>query len=254
MADVEGAGSSLSKSPTRAESHAAKKKAVEARRGTSPGPGSYSPQLSSSRFNSKSAGRAATATFASKSGRGDRSKSDQTGDPGMYDPFTRAELASTSKKSVGKSNLAGRGSFGSRTARSLKIELHGEDTPAPGHYGFGKKLPTGERRTPSSAFASKSKQRPRTRNESTPGVGSYSPDYRAGSPEPNNPAMQMRGKGRRFPKELANGNPGPGAYENDRLRSGARSKISGLVGETDYRVAFLTDAVRELPWEAKAVP
>ena len=65
----------------------------------------------------------------------------------------------------------------------------------------------------------------------------------------------MKAKGQRFKgadtwERAQASEPGPGAYEIEYLRSGTKSSISAMAGEGRQKdVAFLSDAMRELPWE-----
>merc|ERR1719424_2292173 len=187
------------------------------------------------------------------------------GDPGAYDPYTHGDLATTSKKSFGRSNRAGMGDFGGTEKRELSIEVMGESTPGPGAYNGdamlrnGKKaalsaFDTGER-MPSSSFKSTSVQREKQQNLHVPGAGAYTPQWTAIEKSALNPANGMRSKGPRFSSADAweraqKTEPGPGAYEIEYLRSGSKSSVSGVVGASQAKeVAFGTDSLRELPWE-----
>lgn len=251
----------------RAQEHAEKRRQFEARKAGTPGPGAYSPARGAAKIEAaakKSGG--STASFASKSKRGDFTKvQDSQGDPGAYDPALIKNLAATSKKSASKNNRAGSGSFGTQQQRKLTIEIMGEATPGPGAYNgdtmlrSGKKaalsaFDTGER-MPSSSFKSTSVQREKQQNLHVPGAGAYTPQWTAIEKSALNPANGMRSKGPRFSSADAweraqKTEPGPGAYEIEYLRSGSKSSVSGVVGASQAKeVAFGTDALRELPWE-----
>ena len=189
----------------------------------------------------------------------------EAGDPGSYDPYTSMELASTSKKSFGRSNRAGMGDFGTRDARTLQLSGMGEPTPGPGAYNGdvmmknGMKanlsaLDTGER-MPSSSFHSKTSKDVKQHNENVPGAGSYTPQFTAVQPMlAQNPAHSMKAKGHRFKgadslERAQATEPGPGAYETEILRTGGYSAISAYdTGERLPSAAFASDAIRELAW------
>merc|ERR1719424_2377804 len=192
------------------------------------------------------------------------------GDPGAYDPYTHGDLATTSKKSFGRSNRAGMGDFGGTEKRELSIEVMGESTPGPGAYNGdamlrnGKAAPlsafdTGEK-MPSSSFKSASVQREKQQNLHVPGAGAYTPNFTLtkDSRMSCNSGAGMRGKGARFVgadklMRDQNAEPGPGAYETEILRTGGRSKLSALdTGELMPSAAFASDALRELPWSSSA--
>ena len=208
----------------RIAAHAAKKKSKDNRRAGSPGPGAYSPQLSTL----KKGGTQAGSSFKSATKRGvDRNLGAQeSGDPGSYDPYTLKELASTSKKSFAKSNRSGQGDFGGKAKRELNIEIMGEATPGPGAYTGDKMLRSGKKAAlaamdtgemmPSSAFKSTTSKAMPYPNLHVPGAGAYTPMMTAIEPAPANPAMQMRAKGKRFEsiKQVTDDTVGPGSYES----------------------------------------
>ena len=100
---------------------------------------------------------------AFKSGANRLQVEEETGDPGAYDPNANRDLAQMAQASFGRSNRAGVGSFGASSARDMKLELMGEDTPGPGSYRAKKELGD-DQRMPSSAFRSSSAQRAKVRS------------------------------------------------------------------------------------------
>ena len=121
-----GSSSARGASPSeRAAFHAIKSRAMESRKSATPGPGSYNV------FTPRN-GAAASSAFKSKSARGEVDAA--TGDPGAYDPFATQDLAALSARSFGRSNRAGSGGFGGASAREMKLDIMGEDTPGPGTY------------------------------------------------------------------------------------------------------------------------
>jgi hypothetical protein len=188
------------------------------------------------------------------------------GDPGAYDPYTQSELATTSKKSFGRSNRAGMGDFGGKEKREMNLELMGENTPGPGAYNGGDRMRNGKvaalsamdsgEKMPSSSFHSKTAQREKQQNLHVPGAGAYTPSYTLTQDArmSANSGAGMRSKGPRFvgADKLArdqNAEPGPGAYETEILRTGGRSALSAFdTGELMPSAAFSSDALRELPW------
>ena len=52
-----------------------------------------------------------------------------TGDPGAYDAYAAREMAAVSGLSFGRSNRSGSGAFGASSARDMKLDIMGEDTP-----------------------------------------------------------------------------------------------------------------------------
>jgi hypothetical protein len=249
--------------------HAEKKRQFDARRWghNTPGPGSYSPARPSSTVPSGGNSGKHSASFASKSKRIGSERVDATGDPGSYDPYVLKELAITSKKSASKSMKAGSGSFGVKQQRKMAQEVMGESTPGPGAYNgdammrSGKKanlsaFDTGER-MPSSAFKSKAVQRPAAKNLGVPGAGAYSPQWTAIDKQTQNPANGMKAKGKRFSgadswERAQATEPGPGAYEIEYLRTGGKSSVAaptGSHGRGQKELAFLSDSLRELPWD-----
>ena len=122
-----------------------------------PGPGAY--ENNKSTLNTSSSGH--VSSFKSGSQRGCRRG--RLGRPsGSYDPYTVTDLASTSKKSFGKSNRTGADDFGGMDRRELKVEVMGESTPGPGAYNGDVMMRNGKRvapprsgeKMPSSAFKS----------------------------------------------------------------------------------------------------
>ena len=188
------------------------------------------------------------------------------GDPGSYDPYTNTDLASTSKKSFGKSNRAGQGDFGGKEKRELNIDIMGEATPGPGAYNGDKLLRTGKvaalsaldtgEKMPSSSFKSTSVQREKAVNQHVPGAGAYTPNFHLiqDARMATNSGAGMRGKGPRFQGQDKQqrdqaAEPGPGAYETEILRTGGRSNLSAWdTGELMPSGAFASDTIRDLPW------
>jgi hypothetical protein len=227
-----------------------------------PGPGAY--EAPKSTLNS---GGGSVAAFKSGSQRGLKELGAMDmGDPGAYDPYTHKELATTSKKSFGRSNRAGMGDFGGTEKREMNLELMGENTPGPGAYNGGDRMRNGKvaalaamdsgEKMPSSSFHSKTAQREKALNLHVPGAGAYTPNLALtqDSRMSCNSGAGMRGKGSRFvgADKLArdqNAEPGPGAYETEILRTGGRSNLSAYdTGELMPSAAFASDALRELPW------
>ena len=228
------AGSSSSKvlagPAARKEQHEMKRRAKNNRRAKSPGPGAYSPALSTLNKGDKNQ----SSSFSSKSKRGidkEMGAAKGGGDPGAYDPYTLKELASTSKKSFARSMRQGQGDFGGKDKRELAVEIMGESTPGPGAYNGGEMMRTGKKaalsafdtgeRMPMSSFKSKSAQRETAENQNVPGAGAYTPNWKAIEKEPMNPAMQMKGKGKRLESVTQVTDPivGPGSYESHLERS-----------------------------------
>jgi len=228
-----------------------------------PGPGAY--ESAKSTLNMKD-GLGHASAFKSTSKRMvEGLAASKTGDPGSYDPYTTMELASTSKKSFGRSNRAGMGDFGTRDSRQLRIDTMGEKTPGPGAYNGDAMMRTGKKanlaaldsgeKMPSSAFKSKSSKDVKPRNENVPGAGAYSPQFGAVLPVTSqNPAHSLKAKGSRFSgadswARAQAAEPGPGAYETEILRTGGKSALSAYdTGEMMPSAAFASDAIRDLPW------
>lgn len=194
----------------------------------------------------------------------------ESGDPGSYDPFTTTDLASTSKKSFGRSNRAGMGDFGGTEKRELSIVIMGEATPGPGAYNgdtmlrSGKKaalsaMDTGEK-MPSSSFKSTSSKTHKYPNQHVPGAGAYAPnhDFVMDSSMKQNSGAGMRGQGARFKgadswERTQALEPGPGAYETEILRTGGKSNLSAWdTGELMPSASFASDTIRDMPWPSNS--
>merc|ERR1719487_1587690 len=132
------------------------------------------------------------------------------GDPGAYDPYTTHDLAAKARSSHGRSARSGAGGFGSMSARELKVQSAGSDTPGPGTYTQTGGLFDKRSSAPSSAFRSTSSQRMKGHTEDVPGIGSYDPNM--GSVEPNNAdsISSMRSKAERFKGESVTTEPAVG--------------------------------------------
>ena len=128
-----------------------------------PGPGAYDSKGRDNRVDGHAS--------AFKSGSQRLQVEEPTGDPGAYDPDRTRDLAAAATNTFGRSNRAGSGGFGSASAREMKLDVTGEDTPGPGTYRSKKELSEGPH-MPSAAFRSSSAQRGKERNSSTPGAGS----------------------------------------------------------------------------------
>ena len=171
-----------------------------------PGPGAYD-----ARSGKAPDGHAS----AFKSGSQRLQVEEPTGDPGAYDPYATRDLAATANNSFGRSNRAGSGGFGGASAREMKLDIMGEDTPGPGTYRAKKELSEGSA-MPSSAFRSSSAQRGKERANPTPGVGAYDPRMSAVEPGMQNGGSGMRSKAQRFTTEKTSTDMGvgPGTYES----------------------------------------
>merc|ERR1719473_1538280 len=183
-----------------------------------PGPGAYDSKVSRSEEGHAS---------AFKSGSHRLQVEEQTGDPGAYDPTSNRDLAHMAASSFGRSNKAGSGAFGASSAREMKLDIMGEDTPGPGSYRegareFGRELFA---KGPCSSFRSSSAQRAKGKMTDTPGAGSYDPNLAAVEPSSANSGAGMRSKAQRFAQEkgTTDGGVGPGTYESQTDRSLAAS-------------------------------
>merc|ERR1719409_397241 len=114
-----------------------------------PGPGAYDSKVSRSEEGHASAFKSGTQRLQVE---------EATGDPGAYDPNGNRDLAHQAMSSFGRSNRAGSGAFGASSARDMKLDIMGEDTPGPGSYRSKKDLAENNH-MPSSAFRSSSAQR-----------------------------------------------------------------------------------------------
>jgi len=186
------------------------------------------------------------------------------GDPGAYDPYTHKELASTSKKSFGRSNRAGMGDFGGKEQRLMRVDVMGESTPGPGAYNGDQMMRTGKKanlaafdsgeKMPMSSFSSKSAKVALPSGQQVPGAGAYTPNMTAIEARPSNPAHTLAAKGSRFQgadsfQRAQASEPGPGAYETEILRTGGRSALSAYdTGEQMASAAFASDTIRNMPW------
>merc|ERR1719230_972139 len=91
-----------------------------------PGPGAYEMKAKDARVDGHAS--------AFKSGSHRLQVEEETGDPGAYDPNGNRDLAHQAASSFGRSNRAGSGAFGASSARDMKLDIMGEDTPGPGSY------------------------------------------------------------------------------------------------------------------------
>ena len=187
---------------------------------------------------------------------------DSMGDPGAYDPHAGTELAASTKSSFGRSGKSGAGSFGSSSARELKMQSAGQDTPGPGAYEKAETLGSARScKTPSSAFRSSSSQRMKGSVEDTPGAGSYNPNMSAVEPSFNAGVSGMRGKVNRFKVEQSTTDPsvGPGTHTPLYDSRGNRATVSSMAqADRDMAntygarrvqsAAFSSDVVRDLPY------
>ena len=141
------------------------------------------------------------------------------------------------------------------SARDMKLDIMGEDTPGPGSYkggtnDFGREL---FQKGPSSSFRSSSAQRAKGKSADTPGAGSYDPRMSAVEPSSSNSGAGMRSKAQRFTteKQSTDGGVGPGAYDPHFLPGGARSTTAGTVADRvtlGTSAAFRSDTVREMEY------
>ena len=116
----------------------------------------------------------------------------------------------------GRSGKSGAGAFGASSARELKMQQAGQDTPGPGSYSQDGALGSARScHAPSSAFRSSSAQRMKGAQEDTPGVGSYDPRMSAVEPSSNGAVSGLRGRSERFKAEQSTTDPaiGPGSHE-----------------------------------------
>ena len=240
-----GASSARGASPSeRAAFHATKSRARESRKSATPGPGAYNVATPRS-------ARGAFSAFRSRSARGQ--VEEETGDPGAYDAFNATELAANAARSFGRSNRAGSGGFGASTAREMKLDIMGEDTPGPGTYrggqDFGRELFA---KGPSAAFRSSSAQRGKSRMTETPGAGSYDPILTSVEPGLANGGAGMKSKGQRFTTEKSTTDMGvgPGTYEAHVDGSLAASVAKSVERMSRSNPGFGTrQAARELPYQ-----
>jgi len=212
-----------------------------------PGPGSYQAAKSSVELQSGHG-----SSFKSESQRLQVEDAD-IGDPGAYDPYASREIAAESARSFGRSNKKGAGGFGGMSAREMKVDIFGENTPGPGSYDSKRPQQDSKERQPSSAFRSGSVQRAKTRNADTPGAGAYNPNATAVEPSVANAAAGMRGHAKRFTeiKSETDAEVGPGAYDNVVTVSGTSATVSGRVAtqvKTGGSAVFTSDSVRDLPY------
>ena len=187
---------------------------------------------------------------AFKSGSQRLQTEEHTGDPGSYDPGVHRDLAATANKSFGRSNRAGSGGFGGSSAREMKLDIMGEDTPGPGSYRAKKELSEGAH-MPSAAFRSSSAQRGKARGSDTPGAGSYQPNAASVEPSLANGGSGMRSKAQRFTTEKTSTDMGvgPGSYDNETLVNGGRATVRSQVLNSinnGMSASFRSDSVRQL--------
>ena len=208
-----------------------------------PGPGAYDAKMKQNEEGHAS---------AFKSGAQRLQVEEQTGDPGAYDPNANRDLAHAAASSFGRSNRAGSGAFGASSARDMKLDIMGEDTPGPGSYRSRKEMSESSH-MPSAAFRSSSAQRAKGKSADTPGAGSYDPRMAAVEPASANSGAGMRSKAQRFTteKQSTDGGVGPGAYDPHFLPGGARSTTAGTVADRvtlGTSAAFRSDTVREMEY------
>ena len=170
---------------------------------------------------------------------------DGTGDPGAYDPDSKRNLAEAAASSFGRSNRSGSGAFGASSARDMKLDIMGEDTPGPGSYR-GKKNMSENQHMPSSAFRSSSAQRSKVRAQDNPGAGAYDVNLTAVEPGSANGGASMRSKQQRFRDEKQNTENavGPGSYEGGRSKTIAGGALESI--NMGASAAFRSDTVRHV--------
>ena len=202
-----------------------------------PGPGTYEPR----RPQSSHRDLAGSTSFRSKTDRDKTPPSTplnaQTSDPGAYEPNIN-QLASKSKESFQRSAKAGTAGFGSKSERSLKLEILGGDdhTPGPASYemeNFGSSNKSAmssilERNNmPSSSFRSAGRIELSSQRKDTPGPGAYSVNDAATiihepGANPNNNGLSRLGRGfasgdvDRLAMNATAPITGPGSYESHR--------------------------------------
>merc|ERR1740138_2042304 len=208
-----------------------------------PGPGAYDSKGKDARVDGHSS--------AFKSGSQRLQVEEETGDPGAYDPTANRDLAHLANSSFGRSNRAGSGAFGASSARDMKLDIMGEDTPGPGSYRSKQDLAE-KQHMPSSAFRSSSSQRAKTRLHDTPGAGSYDPNMAAVEPGSANSGAGMRSKASRFTAERTTTDQGvgPGSYENHADGSLAASVAKSVERMSRSNPGFGSrQPARELPYQ-----
>ena len=241
MAGGSGSASARGQSPSeRAAYHASKTRLRESRKSATPGPGAYS-------VNMPRSARGYVSAFKSGSRRLNMD-GEGTGDPGAYDAYAAREMAAVSGLSFGRSNRSGSGAFGASSARDMKLDIMGEDTPGPGTYRdqrreLGKELFT---KGPSSAFRSSSAQRARVRAQDNPGAGAYDVNLGAVEPGSANGGASMRSRQERFRDEKQNTENavGPGSYEGGRSKTIAGGALESI--NMGGSAAFRSDTVRHV--------
>ena len=200
-----------------------------------PGPGAYN---ESSRPNDSRPSSA----FKSSTKRGKDSELNYMGDPGAYDAHSQTELASSSKKSFGKTYQAGTGGFGSTAKARQELSQPG-DAPGPGAYE--PKEPQKPEAKQQSSFASKTLRGAYAKSSDAPGVGSY-------EPVPVQEAVlggqsAFKSGGSRFKRDSAleaAAHIGPGSYkfENNTITSQVNAdqgKVSSSFASMTLRDGFL---------------
>ena len=220
-------------------------KARAARRGLTPGPGSYSPE----RQSSSSTDLSGHFAFRSSTQRIKVNFLNDTGDPGEYDAQLYLSLVKQASTSWNKSATEGRSAFGANQARKLDMKAslaawnEGEKTPGPAAYQVqtdekGREwqlsaMADGERMQ-SAVFASKVERTSSATllpSINNPGPGAYDPDDRItiehlpGANPDNNPMSKM-GRDKRYTGDTMVNNRGaggpevgPGSYESHLLGS-----------------------------------
>ena len=230
------------------------------------GPASYEPRgVSSSRLN-----MTCSSAFKSATPRGTAKTTDTmlrdislNTDPGAYDPDVHRNFKATSERTFyRKANKSGAGSFGSLSARNLKVDILGEDTPSPTTYADEtmKGMSQHASKMKSAAFSSTSKQRPEAEiaiKAVCPGPGKYSPKFDGVDKLVPNGMFHTKSAHRRFHSSGSNMNlagstsekTGPGTYSSDSLSNGAKATIEGTMSRSKSfgrSTAFRTTGVRDL--------
>ena len=237
------------------------------------GPGSYEPSgVSSSRVNmtGSTAFRSTTPRSTSANGAARPFGADSmlrdismNNDPGAYNPDEGRNFKATSERAFfRKQNKAGTGSFGALSARKLKQDLLGEETPCPTTYAdeHQKGMAQKANRMHSAAFYSNSSQRPKPETSikaACPPPGAYHPKYDAVDPLVRNAASSLKSQHKRFHRSGTNMNldgctsetTGPGAYSHDHAKNGGPATIEGKMQRSKSfgrSTSFRTTGVRDL--------
>jgi hypothetical protein len=158
-----------------------------------------------------------------------------------------------------------RAGMGGTQKRVMREDTIGEGGPGPGAYlpasTFGKAAAStdrkGKKALPTSAFRSKSQQRPVKKDtEKTPGPGTHTPDRSHIEPNRTNSAAQLKSQQKRFgsggmdwsacdtPKAI-----GPGAYNSHYVKSITESVEKSIKATSQGKKGFGTGTERKLPFE-----